>query len=71
MNQILQILNLNNLNLKNYGLNDANINGFLPIDETAKKYFNLDYSSDNNSSLYYKKIITNIYNFYTQYELNR
>lgn len=71
VNQILQILNLDKLNIQNYGLNDANINGYLPIDESSKKYFNLEYSSDDNSSLYYKKIINNIYNFYTQYELNK
>lgn len=71
VNQILDILNLDRINIENYGLNDANLNGILPIDDSSNKYFSLEYIIDNNSNSYYRQIITNIYNFYTQYELKR
>ena len=71
VNQILDILNLDRINIENYGLNDANLNGYLPIDNSSNNYFNLEYNIDDNSNNYYKKIITNIYNFYTNYELKR
>ena len=64
VNQILEKLNIEKLNNINYNLNDANLpGGFIPLDNSAKKFFNFKFEIDNNIQ-YYKKIITNIYNFY-------
>ena len=69
VNQILEILKIDKLNI-NYGINDANLLGILPIDISSKNYFNYEFDIDNDSTEYYKKIIKNIYLFYTTYNKN-
>ena len=71
VNQILNILKLEKLNIKNYGLNDCKLpGGKLPLDKSSCIFFNYNFDIKQNnedySSDYYIKIIKNIYVFYNK-----
>ena len=65
VNQILEIIKIPQINLSNYGINDANLPGMsIPLDNSSKTFFNYEFDIDPNNFQYYKQLITNIYNFY-------
>ena len=68
VNQILEKLEIPvKINPTNYNLNDANLSGgLIPLDDSSNNFFNYEFNIEPNNYQYYKQIITNIYNFYTQ-----
>uniref|UniRef100_A0A6C0J621 Polysaccharide biosynthesis enzyme WcbI domain-containing protein n=1 Tax=viral metagenome TaxID=1070528 RepID=A0A6C0J621_9ZZZZ len=65
-NQILKILNIKELKILEYGINDCNLSGYIPLDISSKNYFNYEFEIDKDCDNYYKQCIINIFNFYTQ-----
>ena len=59
VNQMLEKIKIPKIKPINYSLDDANLGGLIPFDNSSNNFFNYEFDIESKNYQYYKQIITN------------